>query len=1223
MAAVNGVATFSNLSINRVGTGYVLTATDGSLTSAASNSFNITASVPAKLTFAQQPSTTAAGAYITPAVTVLVQDIYGNTVTTNSNVTVALTTNPGGGTLSGSTTVAAVNGVATFSNLAINKTGSNYVLTATDGTLTSAASSGFNILTGPPTQLAFGVQPASAPAGASIGAVSVLLQDAYGNTVISDNTAVTLALTTNPGNGTLSGNSVATTINGLATFNGLALNKAGTGYVLTATSSTLPSQASNSFNITAGPAAQLAFGQQPTSAPAGASLTPAVTVLVQDAFGNTMTSNSSNVTLALTTNPGGGTLSGTTTMAAVNGVATFSNLSLNLAGSGYALTATDGSLTSVASNGFNILVGGAAKLAFGQQPGNTTAGASISPAVTVLVQDAYGNTLAGDTSHVTLAITTNPGGGTLSGTKTVVAVNGVATFSTLSINKAGNGYVLTATDGALTSAASSGFNIMTGPPTQLAFGVQPGNTAAGASITPAVTVLIQDALGNTVTNNSSSVTISLGTNPSGGTLSGNHIAVAANGVATFNNLSLNKVGNGYTLTAVDGSLTAATSNSFNITPGAATQLVFLQQPGNTTAGASISPAVTALVQDANGNTVTTDSSSVTLSLGTNPGGGTLSGTTTVAAVNGVATFSNLSINKAGSGYTLTANDGALTGAASSGFNITVGAAVKLAFSQQPGNTAAGASISPALTVVVQDANGNTVSGDTSNVSLAITTNPGGGTLSGVTAVAAANGVATFGGLSIDKAGNGYVLTATDGTLTSAAGNSFNITVNTAAKLAFAQQPVNTAAGASITPAVTVLVQDSYGNTVTANSSTVTIVLSSNPGNGTLSGATTAAVINGVATFSNLSINKTGVGYVLTATDGALTYAASSAFNVTAGAAAKLTIVQQPSNATAGASINPAVTVAVQDTCGNTVTTDSSTVTVSLGTNPGNGTLSGSTTVAAASGVATFSSLSINKAGTGYTLVAGDGALTGATSNGFNITAGMEAQLAFGQQPTSAIAGASISPAVTVLVQDAYGNTVTNDSSTVTLVLGANPGNGTLGGNRIVVAANGVATFSNLAINKVGTGYTLTASDGALTGATSGGFNITVNAAAKLAFSQQPANATAGTSIGSALTVLVQDANGNTVTNDNSTVTLSLGTNPGGGMLSGTTAVAAINGIATFSNLSINKAGNGYALAAADGLLAGGTSSSFNITAGAAAQLAFWQQPTSATAGDTINPAVAV
>ena len=52
-----------------------------------------------------------------------------------------------------------------------------------------------------------------------------------------------------------------------------------------------------------------------------------------------------------------------------------------------------------------------------------------------------------------------------------------------------------------------------------------------------------------------------------------------------------------------------------------------------------------------GNLVTFDTSNVTVALGTNPGGGTLSGTTTLAAVAGVATFSTLSIDKTGV-YTL-------------------------------------------------------------------------------------------------------------------------------------------------------------------------------------------------------------------------------------------------------------------------------------------------------------------------------------------------------------------------------------------------------------------------------------------------------------------------------------------------------------------------------------------------------------------------------------------
>src|SRR4029079_16706941 len=103
---------------------------------------------------------------------------------------------------------------------------------------------------------------------------------------------------------------------------------------------------------------------------------------------------------------------------------------------------------------------------------------------------------------------------------------------------------------------------------------------------------------------------------------------------------------------------------------------------------------------------TNSSASVTLAIGTNPASGTLSGTKTVAAVNGVATFSDLSIDKAGTGYTLTAASTRLTGATSSTFNITPGSANKLAFSVQPSSTTAGSAITPAVKVEVRDANGN-------------------------------------------------------------------------------------------------------------------------------------------------------------------------------------------------------------------------------------------------------------------------------------------------------------------------------------------------------------------------------------------------------------------------------------------------------------------------------------------------------------------------------------
>src|SRR5205814_1637914 len=124
------------------------------------------------------------------------------------------------------------------------------------------------------------------------------------------------------------------------------------------------------------------------------------------------------------------------------------------------------------------------------------------------------------------------------------------------------------------------------------------------------------------------------------------------GVATFSGLSIDKAGTGYTLTATGAGST--TSAAFNITAGAATQPVVSVQPSTTTAGAAITPAVQVTAQDASGNTATGFTGNVTVAIGTDPSSGTLSRTRPVAALAGVATFSGLSIDKAGTGYTLSA-----------------------------------------------------------------------------------------------------------------------------------------------------------------------------------------------------------------------------------------------------------------------------------------------------------------------------------------------------------------------------------------------------------------------------------------------------------------------------------------------------------------------------------------------------------------------------------------
>src|SRR2546425_3363849 len=154
------------------------------------------------------------------------------------------------------------------------------------------------------------------------------------------------------------------------------------------------------------------------------------------------------------------------------------------------------------------------------------------------------------------------------------------------------------------------------------------------SISPAVQVAARDAQGNLVTAFTGSVTVALGTNPSGGTLAGTTTVTAASGVATFGTLSVDKVGTGYTLAAAATGLTGATSGSFNVTVGAATQFVFIVQPTNTAAGAAVTPAVQVTALDAGGNVATGVAGSVAGALGTNPSGGTPTGAATGAAGGG-------------------------------------------------------------------------------------------------------------------------------------------------------------------------------------------------------------------------------------------------------------------------------------------------------------------------------------------------------------------------------------------------------------------------------------------------------------------------------------------------------------------------------------------------------------------------------------------------------------
>src|SRR5207248_391278 len=189
---------------------------------------------------------------------------------------------------------------------------------------------------------------------------------------------------------------------------------------------------------------------------------------------------------------------------------------------------------------------------------------------------------------------------------------------------------------------------------------------------------------------------------------------------------------------------------------------------------ALSPAVTVKVEDQYNNVVTTDTSTVAMAVASGPGGFDVGSTASVAAVSGVATFSNLKLDTAGS-YTLSATDGSLTGSGASS-SFTISAAASSAYRITAASTTPTAGANDQLTLKLVDQFGNTVnfSGDKTLTFSGLSTSPGGNVptvtnKSGTAvnegtseAITFAGGVSSAGGVLVAKTAETATLAVTDG-----------------------------------------------------------------------------------------------------------------------------------------------------------------------------------------------------------------------------------------------------------------------------------------------------------------------------------------------------------------------------------------------------------------------------------------------------------------------------
>jgi hypothetical protein len=332
-----------------------------------------------KLAFTTQPIGGIAGSAFGTQPVVAAEDAGGNIVTDYKDL-IVLTITAGTGDskaqLLGGTKKNLTNGKVEFEYLSIDKAGVGYTLTASSVNLIPATSAPLTILPGAPAKLAFAVQPVVGKAGTPLTPnPEVTVQDSKGNTVTDFKGSISVWATSyfpdftgssqyEPKISTypvaLSGTTTVQAVNGVARFPDISIKHTGPRFTLTVTSDSLGSATSNYFSILPGAPAKLAFTVQPAGSKAGLPFETQPKVAIEDIYENVVTSSRDSITISIS--PGSGTygaiLSGTNRLIAEDafgGLAEFRDLSIDLPGSGYMLTATANGLPPVNSQALDVL----------------------------------------------------------------------------------------------------------------------------------------------------------------------------------------------------------------------------------------------------------------------------------------------------------------------------------------------------------------------------------------------------------------------------------------------------------------------------------------------------------------------------------------------------------------------------------------------------------------------------------------------------------------------------------------------------------------------------------------------------------------------------------------------------------------------------------------------------------------------------------------------------
>jgi hypothetical protein len=641
-----GKAIFTNLTDNVVD--FIrLNFTAGSMVAGPSNITSV-AGGPATLFIVNGfPTSIAAGAAGT--VTVTPEDSFGN-VDSGYVGTVHFTSTDGqAGLPADYTFVSTDKGSHSFS--VTLKTAAVQSLTATDTGNASikGSESGITVTPGAASQLMVAGFPTTITAGTA-GTVTVTAKDAFGNVATGYAGAVHFTSTDKlaglPANYTF-----VSADKGAHSFNVTLKTAAPQSLTATDTGNAAITGTEPGIVVTAAATSQFSVSGFPSPSTAGVAAT--ATVTTRDAFGNSTTGYLGTVHFT-STDKQAVLPADYTFVSADNGSHSFS-VTLKTAAT-QSLTATDKTTASITGTQSGIVVTSAAagQLVASGFPASITAGAAGN--LTVTAKDIFGNVATGYVGIVHFASTDAQA--TLPANYTFVSADKGSHSFSITLKTLGT-QSLTATDqgNASLTASQSGIVVTAAVASRFSVSGFPTSITAGSAGT--VTVTATNAAGIVATGYVGTVHFTSTDLLAG--LPANYTFVSADKGSHSFSVTL-KTAATQSLTATDANTASITGTQSGITvkPGAAAQVSFAALPPSTTAGAFITPAITAQIQDSFGNLLTGDNSdTVTLAATGGPGGFTSGSTTSATVSGGVASFGNLIVSAAGA-YTLTATAAGFT-----------------------------------------------------------------------------------------------------------------------------------------------------------------------------------------------------------------------------------------------------------------------------------------------------------------------------------------------------------------------------------------------------------------------------------------------------------------------------------------------------------------------------------------------------------------------------------